>query len=39
MEICKGVVPKDISIDDVLVKCHLYEGVRLKDSTRAPFSS
>lgn len=24
MEICKGVVPKDISIGDVLVKCHLY---------------
>jgi peptide/nickel transport system ATP-binding protein len=24
MDICKGVVPKDILIDDVLVKCHLY---------------
>jgi peptide/nickel transport system ATP-binding protein len=24
MEICKGVVPKDISVDGVLVKCHLY---------------
>ena len=24
MEICKGVVPADISVDDVLVKCHLY---------------
>jgi peptide/nickel transport system ATP-binding protein len=24
MEICKGVVPADIPIDDVLVKCHLY---------------
>lgn len=24
MEICKGVVPADIHVDDVLVKCHLY---------------
>ncbi len=24
MEICKGVVPADLAIDDVLVKCHLY---------------
>lgn len=24
MDICKGVVPADIHIDDVLVKCHLY---------------
>lgn len=24
MEICKGVVPEDIYIDNVLVKCHLY---------------
>lgn len=24
MEICKGVAPADISVDDVLVKCHLY---------------
>jgi peptide/nickel transport system ATP-binding protein len=24
MEICKGVAPADIHIDDVLVKCHLY---------------
>ena len=24
MDICKGVVPADISIDDVLVKCHKY---------------
>jgi peptide/nickel transport system ATP-binding protein len=24
MDICKGVVPTDIYIDDVLVKCHLY---------------
>jgi len=24
MEICKGVVPADIRIDDVLVKCHKY---------------
>ena len=24
MDICKGVVPTDIPIDDVLVKCHLY---------------
>jgi peptide/nickel transport system ATP-binding protein len=26
MELCKAVVPKDVSIDDVLVKCHLYTG-------------
>jgi peptide/nickel transport system ATP-binding protein len=26
MEICKGVVPTDIYIDDVLVKCHKYSG-------------
>jgi peptide/nickel transport system ATP-binding protein len=26
MEICKGVVPTDITIDDVLVKCHKYTG-------------
>jgi peptide/nickel transport system ATP-binding protein len=26
MEICKSVVPTDISIDDVLVKCHKYSG-------------
>ena len=25
MDICKGVVPKDLIIDDVLVKCHLYD--------------
>jgi peptide/nickel transport system ATP-binding protein len=24
MDICKGVVPADIQVDDVLVKCHLY---------------
>lgn len=24
MEICKGVVPADIDVDDVLVKCHKY---------------
>ena len=24
MDICRGVVPADISVDDVLVKCHLY---------------
>ncbi|HEX2908912.1 MAG TPA: ABC transporter ATP-binding protein [Phototrophicaceae bacterium] len=24
MDICKGTVPTDIAIDDVLVKCHLY---------------
>jgi peptide/nickel transport system ATP-binding protein len=24
MDICKGVVPADINVDDVLVKCHLY---------------
>jgi peptide/nickel transport system ATP-binding protein len=26
MEICKGVVPTDIYIDDVLVRCHKYSG-------------
>ncbi len=26
MEICKGVVPTDIHIDDVLVRCHKYSG-------------
>jgi peptide/nickel transport system ATP-binding protein len=26
MELCKSVVPPDIFIDDVLVKCHLYTG-------------
>lgn len=26
MEICKGVVPADISVDDVIVKCHKYSG-------------
>jgi peptide/nickel transport system ATP-binding protein len=26
MDICKGVVPADIYIDDVLVKCHKYSG-------------
>ncbi len=26
MDICKGVVPTDIHIDDVLVKCHKYSG-------------
>jgi peptide/nickel transport system ATP-binding protein len=24
MEVCKGVMPVDIAIDEVLVKCHLY---------------
>jgi peptide/nickel transport system ATP-binding protein len=24
MDICKGVMPTDIAVDDVLVKCHLY---------------
>lgn len=24
MDICRGVVPADIAVDDVLVKCHLY---------------
>jgi len=24
MDVCKGVVPRDIQIEDVLVKCHLY---------------
>ncbi|MFC2037458.1 ABC transporter ATP-binding protein [Chloroflexota bacterium] len=26
MEICKGTVPEDIYVDNVLVKCHLYTG-------------
>ena len=26
MDICKGVVPADINVDDVLVKCHKYSG-------------
>lgn len=26
MEICRGVMPEEISIGDVLVKCHLYSG-------------
>src|SRR5258707_5145656 len=26
MEICKGVVPTDINVDDVLVKCHKFSG-------------
>ncbi len=26
MDICKGVVPTDITIDDVLVRCHKYNG-------------
>src|SRR5215213_8753770 len=28
MEICKGVVPADINVDGVLVKCHLYSGFK-----------
>jgi hypothetical protein len=27
MEVCKQEVPPDVSIDDVLIKCHLYHGV------------
>jgi len=26
MEICKGVVPKEVMVDDVLVKCHKFTG-------------
>jgi peptide/nickel transport system ATP-binding protein len=26
MDICKNILPEDIRIDDVLVKCHLYSG-------------
>jgi peptide/nickel transport system ATP-binding protein len=26
MDICRGVVPEDVIVDDVLVKCHLYTG-------------
>jgi peptide/nickel transport system ATP-binding protein len=29
MDICKGVVPTDIYIDDVLVKCHLYADTQV----------
>lgn len=29
MDICKGVVPTDIAIDDVLVKCHLYADTQV----------
>jgi peptide/nickel transport system ATP-binding protein len=29
MEICKGVVPADIHIDDVLVKCHIYSDTEV----------
>jgi peptide/nickel transport system ATP-binding protein len=32
MDICRDVVPEDIHIEDVLVKCHLYSG----DSQDAP---
>ncbi|MEW5868502.1 MAG: ABC transporter ATP-binding protein [Chloroflexota bacterium] len=28
MEICKGVVPEDIYVDEVLVKCHKYSNKR-----------
>ncbi len=28
MEICKGVVPTDIAVDNVLVKCHLYSETK-----------
>ena len=28
MEICKGVVPADINVDGVLVKCHLYSDTQ-----------
>jgi peptide/nickel transport system ATP-binding protein len=27
MDMCKSIVPEDITIDDVLVKCHKYSGV------------
>ncbi len=30
MEICKGVAPADLSVDDVLVKCHKYSGKQEK---------
>jgi peptide/nickel transport system ATP-binding protein len=26
MEICKAKAPADLRVDDVLVKCHLYDG-------------
>lgn len=32
MPICKGVVPKDIYIDEVLVNCHLYSGENRPES-------
>ncbi|MBZ0295195.1 MAG: ABC transporter ATP-binding protein, partial [Anaerolineae bacterium] len=31
MDICKGVVPKDLLVDDVLVKCHLYNDLEESD--------
>lgn len=33
MEICKGVVPADIHVDDVLVKCHKYSDTLESSST------
>ena len=27
MERCKGELPADVNVDDVLVKCHLYNGI------------
>jgi peptide/nickel transport system ATP-binding protein len=29
MDICKGVVPADLYVDDVLVKCHLYSDIQV----------
>lgn len=36
MDMCKSVVPEDITIDDVLVKCHKYSGVNenMQDSRK-----
>jgi hypothetical protein len=39
MEVCKQEVPPDVSIDDVLIKCHLYSGVEAtsdEDITEPP---
>ena len=37
MDICKGVVPEDIQIDDVLIQCHKYTDNM--DSRATPLSS
>jgi peptide/nickel transport system ATP-binding protein len=34
MDICKHVVPADIQVEDVLVKCHLYAGDNLAEGEK-----